>query len=90
MKKPLKDPVLGWLCIRCYDNRSHKNNHFINAVTLKCSNESGKANNDMHIYVLGDDNKIELTDYDNESTEIKRLPTIRKLSNKYKSFKLKS
>ena len=37
MKKLLKDPVLGWLCVRCYDNRSDKNNYFINAVTLKCS-----------------------------------------------------
>ena len=37
MKKPFKDPVLGWFCHKCYEHKSHKNYAFINAITLKCS-----------------------------------------------------
>ena len=37
-KKPkLKNPILRWMCIRCYHYRSDKFNPEINAVTLKCS-----------------------------------------------------
>jgi len=32
-----KNPVLGWLCYRCYDSKSYKDNPYINAVSLKCS-----------------------------------------------------
>ena len=37
MKKLLKDPVLGWFCNKCYEQKSHKHYAFINAITLKCS-----------------------------------------------------
>ena len=32
-----KNPVLSWLCYRCYDSKSYKGNPCINAITLKCS-----------------------------------------------------
>lgn len=36
-KSKSKNPVLRWMCYRCYDSRSYKGNPEINAITLKCS-----------------------------------------------------
>jgi len=36
-KKNLEHTEFGWMCNKCYDNKSYKNNPFINAITLKCS-----------------------------------------------------
>ena len=36
-KSNSKNPILSWMCYRCYDSKSYKGNPEINAITIKCS-----------------------------------------------------
>lgn len=36
MKKPT-NPIIGWMCFKCYDYKSDKHNFYIHGLTLKCS-----------------------------------------------------